>query len=261
MALGKSAAVVIGSFPLGESDRVVTFFSRQFGKIRGVARAARRMKSRFTGALELLTLGELIFFDTGRSDLVRIDHFDVAHPFERVRSDLTRLGEAAWVAECVGRLTADRDPNAAVYGQLVRALKTMDAGVPPRRVAVVFGLRCIEALGHRLRTDVCAGCGHRLAAGRGPIAVDVEAGGAVCERCATAAAVRMEPASLDALRRLRTVSWTEATGARLDRVEGELRGLLELQIARLVGQPSRTARFVREIERFAPGVTPSPSER
>ena len=140
MALGKSTAVVIGSFALGESDRVVTFFSRQHGKIRGVARAARRIKSKFSGALELLTLGELIFFDTGRSELVRVDHFDVLRPFARVREDLERLGQAAWMAECVGRLTAERDPNVAVYGLLPRALKALEAGAPPRRVAVVFGV-------------------------------------------------------------------------------------------------------------------------
>ena len=101
-ASARSAAVVIGSFPLGESDRVVSFFSRDFGKVRGVAKAARRMRSRFGGALELFTLGQLVFFDTGRSDLVRIDHFDVIHPFAALREDLERLGEAAWIVECVG---------------------------------------------------------------------------------------------------------------------------------------------------------------
>src|SRR5438034_10471682 len=93
MALGKSTAVVIGSFALGESDRVVSFFSRQHGKIRGVARAARRIKSKFSGALELLTLGELIFFDTGRSELVRVDHFDVLRPFEIGRASCRERGE------------------------------------------------------------------------------------------------------------------------------------------------------------------------
>ena len=109
MALGKTPAVVIGSFPLAESDRIVTFFSRDFGKVRGVARAARRMRSRFGSALELLTLGDLIFFDGGRSDLVHVDHFDIVRPFERVRGDLERLGQAAWMVECVARLTAERD--------------------------------------------------------------------------------------------------------------------------------------------------------
>src|SRR5262247_969625 len=133
MPLGKSRAVVIGSLPLGGSDRIVSFFSREFGKIRGVARAARRMRSRFGGALELLTLGELVFFDSGRSELVQVDHFDIVHPFEGVRGDLERLGQAAWMVECVARLTADRDPSATLFGLLVRALHGVETGDPPRR--------------------------------------------------------------------------------------------------------------------------------
>src|ERR671930_1724695 len=135
MALGKTAAVVIGSFPIGESDRVVTFFSRQHGKIRGVAKAARRLKSRFGGALELFTLGELVFFDTGRSELVRVDHFDVLEPFAALRADLERLGQAAWIVECIGRLTAERDPHAALYGLLTRALRALAGAAGPPRVA------------------------------------------------------------------------------------------------------------------------------
>lgn len=254
MALGKTAAVVIGSFPLGESDRVITFFSREYGKLRGVARAARRLRSRFGGALELLTLGQLLFFDSGRSDLVRVDHFDVLRPFDRARDDLDRLGHAAWMAECVGRLTAERDPNVAVYGLLVRALRSVEAGVPPRRVAVVFGVRCVDALGHRLRTDACVLCGRRGPAERGAVAVDVEAGGVVCHPCAagTADTLRVEPATVAGLRRLRTMAWEEATAARLGRAELELRELLDRQVARLIGQPTRTSRFVREVERFSP---------
>src|SRR2546428_3666528 len=214
MALGKSTAVVIGSFALGESDRVVTFFSRQHGKIRGVARAARRIKSKFSGALELLTLGELIFFDTGRSELVRVDHFDVLRPFARVREDLERLGQAAWMAECVGRLTAERDPNVAVYGLLLRALKALEAGAPPRRVAVVFGVRLMDALGHRLRVDACVGCGRRDVFGRGPLIVDVEAGGLVCEACANAVPglLRLGSGSVATLGRLRGLAWTRRSG-------------------------------------------------
>jgi DNA repair protein RecO (recombination protein O) len=253
MALGKSTAVVIGSFALGESDRVVTFFSRQHGKIRGVARAARRMKSKFSGALELLTLGELVFFDTGRSDLVRVDHFDVLRPFDRVREDLERLGQAAWMVECVGRLTAERDPNVAVYGLLLRALKGLEAGVPSRRVAVVFGVRLMDALGHRLRVDACVGCGRRDVVERGPLTLDVEAGGLVCTACANAVPglLRLGSASVAMLRRLRGLAWDEAVGTRLGRAEDELRQLLDRQVALLIGQPTRTSRFVREMERFS----------
>jgi DNA repair protein RecO (recombination protein O) len=251
MALGKTPAVVIGSFPLGESDRIVSFFSRDFGKVRGVARAARRMRSRFGSALELLTLGDLVFFDAGRSDLVQVDHFDIVRPFERVRGDLERLGQAAWMVECVGRLTADRDPSPTLYGVLVRALRSVEAGIPPRRVATAFGLRCVDALGHRLRIDACVGCGRRGHPAGTSIAIDVEAGGVTCAACAgrTRGAVRVDEATLWALRRLRAMSWSDAMGLALGVTEDHVREIVDLHVTRLAGQPVRAARFLREIER------------
>lgn len=254
MGLGRSTAIVIGSFPLAESDRVVSFFSRDFGKIRGVARAARRMRSRFGSALELLTLGELVFFDAGRSDLVQVDHFDIVHPFERVRADLERLGQAAWMVECVGRLTADRDPHATVYGLLVRALRSVEAGAPPRRAATAFGLRCVDALGHRLRIDACVACGRRVAGSRVGLTVDVDAGGVCCAACAARGrgAIPVDGDILGAFRRLRAMSWPDAMTVALGPGEPVVRDIVDTHVAALAGQPVRTSRFLREIERSWP---------
>src|SRR5262249_45593729 len=115
MALHRTPAVVIGRRALGESDRIVDFYTPAFGKVRGVAKSARRPRSRFGSALELFTLGELVFFDTGRSELVRVDHFDITEPFVRVREDLERLGQGAWAVECVTHLSADRDPQPELF--------------------------------------------------------------------------------------------------------------------------------------------------
>jgi DNA repair protein RecO (recombination protein O) len=251
MAGGKTRAVVIGSFPLGESDRIVSFFSREYGKVRGIARAARRMRSRFGSALELFTLGDLVFFESARSDLVQVDHFDIVRPFERVRGDLERLGQAAWMVECVARLTADHDPSPTLYGLLVRSLRSVEAGEPPRRVATTFGLRCVDALGHRLRLDACVGCGRRGAPAGTPIAIDVEAGGVLCGTCAvrTRGSVRVERHTLGALRKLRATSWADALDLALGETEDHVREIVDLHVARLCGQPVRAARFLREIGR------------
>jgi DNA repair protein RecO (recombination protein O) len=247
MALGRSAAVVIGSFDLGESDRVVTFYAREHGKVRGVAKASRRMRSRFGGALELFTLGELVFFDTGRSELVRVDHFDVLEPFASLRADLERLGQAAWIVECVGRLTAERDPHAALYGLLTRALRALAGMAPPTRVAVCFGARCLDVLGHRPRLDRCVECGRAYPFPR-PV---MDEAGLVCEACATpaAGATPISPAAVGALSRMRAARWEEALTQPLGRIEAELRAALEAHMTRLIGQPTRTAKFLREVVR------------
>ena len=250
MGLGRSAAIVIGSFPIGESDLVVTFYSREHGKIRGVAKAARRVRSRFGGALELFTRGELVFFDTGRSDLLRIDHFDIVRPFGGLREDLEALGQAAWIVECVTRLTADHDRHVALYALLVRSLRALETADRPVHVAVCFGVRCLEVLGHRPRLDVCGGCGRAYPFARPALG----AGGVLCERCAREAgdATPISPGGVAALERLRATSWEEALASPLGRLEGELAALLEAHMSGLIGQPTRTGRFVREVRRLSP---------
>ena len=131
MAVHRTQAVVIGRRALGESDRLVDFYTRDHGKVRGVAKSARRPRSRFGSALELFTLGELVFFDTGRSDLVRVDHFDIVHPFVRVREHLERLGQGAWVLECLARLSPERDPQPPLFGLVLRSLRALEAGARP----------------------------------------------------------------------------------------------------------------------------------
>ena len=248
--LGKTAAIVIGSFPLGESDRLVTFYSREVGKIRGVAKSARRMRSRFGSALELATLGELVFFDTGRSELVRVDHFDITRPFDRVREDLDRLAQAAWMIECVARLTAERDRHVALFGLLVRGLRALEGARPPARVAIAFGVRCVEALGHRPRLDACVECGRAYPFPR-PALGD---GGLTCEACTRpgADAAEISPAAIGAFERLRSVSWDEAFALPLGRIEAEIAALLESQVTRLIGHPTRSTKFQRDLQRLPP---------
>src|SRR5262245_47255051 len=141
MALHKTQALVVGRRGLGESDRLVEFYTLEYGKVRGVAKAARRPRSRFGSALEPFTLGALVFFDTGRSELVRIDHFDILRPHVGIREDLERLGRGAWAIECVGRLSADRDPHPPLFRLLARTLTALESSSQPAWVVTCFALR------------------------------------------------------------------------------------------------------------------------
>jgi DNA repair protein RecO (recombination protein O) len=230
----------------------VTFFTREHGKLRGVAKAARRLRSRFGGALELLTLGELVFFDTGRSDLVRVDHFDVTRPFVRLREDLERLGRAAWAAEMIARLTAEQDRHVGLFALLVKSLRALEASPRPGQVAVCFALRCLDLLGHRPRLDGCTGCHRRWPFPRPALGL----GGLLCEACTREeepGAPPLPPGAVGVLERLRTARWEDALAASLGRLDAELPSLLDAHVARLIGQPTRAARFLREVGRLTPG--------
>jgi DNA repair protein RecO (recombination protein O) len=249
MALHKTRAVVIGRRAFGESDRLVDFYTREYGKVRGIARSARRPRSRFGSALELFTLGEMVFFDSGRSELVQVDHFDIVRPFVKVREHLERLGQGAWAVEMVARLSADRDPHPALFALLVRALAALELTRRPARVSVCFGLRAVDLLGHRPRLDRCVACGR--AAPFPDAALDVTAGGLVCAGCRPGAdAIPLSGGLLGTLTRLRALSWEEALRLNLAaELDAELAAVLEGLVARLMGRYPLSSRFLAQTRR------------
>lgn len=245
--------MVIGRRALGESDRLVDFYTQEFGKLRGVAKSARRARSRFGSALELFTLGELVFFDNARSDLVRVDHFDIVAPFVEVREDLDRLGHGAWAVECVSRLSADRDPHPALFRLLVRDLKALRASRRPSWTSVCFALRAIDLLGHRPRIDRCLACGRSYPFVEA--ALDASLGGLVCGRClpgalAGADTLPISGAAVGTLIRLRSSSWEEALRLTLaPDLDREMSALVEGLVGRLAGQFPRSSRFIGQVRR------------
>src|SRR5205823_10879965 len=122
--------------------------------------------------------------------------------------DLERLGQASWVVECVARLTAEHGRHVALYALLVRSLHALEGPVRPARVAVCFGVRALETLGHRPRLDACTVCGRAYPFPRPALG----AGGVVCEACARedAGMVPASSAALAAFERLRSARWDEA---------------------------------------------------
>ncbi|MGH7412781.1 MAG: DNA repair protein RecO [Candidatus Rokuibacteriota bacterium] len=262
MGLHKTRAVVIGRRVFGEADRLVDFYTRDHGKVRGIARSARRPRSRFGSALELFTLGEMVFFDTGRSELVQVDHFDIVRPFVGVREHLERLGRGAWVVEVVARLSAERDPHPALFALLVRALGALEATRRPARVSVCFGLRAVDLLGHRPRLDRCVSCG-RLP----PFpdtALDMTAGGLVCAGCRPGGdAIALSGGVLGTLTRLRALSWEESLRLNLAaELDAELAAVLEGVVARLMGRYPLSSRFLTQTRRSLSMVAePTPPPR
>jgi DNA repair protein RecO (recombination protein O) len=261
MALHKTRAVVIGRRAFGESDRLVDFYTRDHGKVRGIARSARRPRSRFGSALELFTLGEMVFFDSGRSELVQVDHFDIVRPFVGVREHLERLGQAAWSVEVVARLSAERDSNPALFALLLRTLAAMEVSHRPIRVSVCFGLRAVDLLGHRPRIDRCVACGrlHPFP----DAALDMTAGGLICSACrAGADAIPLSGGLVGALKRLRALSWEESLRLNLaGSLDTELAAVLEGVVARLMGRYPLSSRFLTQTRRFLSVVAePPPSE-
>lgn len=162
MPVYKAEAIVIRRANLGEADRVVTFFSREHGRLSAVAKGARKPRSRFAGRLELFTHLRLLLAQ-GRS-LDVVSQVEVIDPFAAVRGDLGRMSAASFVAELADRATGEREAQPAVFTVLRQALSSIAAG-DAELTGLWFAAQLLGLSGYGPVTDRCVVCGRPLRAG------------------------------------------------------------------------------------------------
>jgi DNA repair protein RecO (recombination protein O) len=120
--LKESEALILRSYPLREADLLVSFFTRSEGKVRGVARSAKKSRRRFGGALEPLTYVHAFWDDRERHELARLDSCDVLSSPLSDPIDFARAAALAHVAEVLDELLPDREANDAIFRLAIATL-------------------------------------------------------------------------------------------------------------------------------------------
>ncbi|MGQ0811195.1 MAG: DNA repair protein RecO [Nitrospiraceae bacterium] len=159
MPLVKTTAITLRSRKWGEADRIVTFYTLELGKVRGVARGARRMKSRFGSTLEPFALCHLNLFEKPGDSLFRILQVDLLQSFGKLREDLALMSAAARMVNLVAAVTADSDPEPRLFDTLKSALQSLLTCRDPALTTMLFQIRLLGQAGFKPQTDHCAGCG------------------------------------------------------------------------------------------------------
>jgi DNA repair protein RecO (recombination protein O) len=125
MPLKESEAIVLRTYPMREADLLVTLFTRQEGKIRGVARSAKKSKRRFGGALEPLTYVRAFYEDRERQELTRLDSCEVIESPLATEVSYPRAVALGHVAELLDELLPDREANDAVFRLTLSVLSSL----------------------------------------------------------------------------------------------------------------------------------------
>jgi DNA repair protein RecO len=137
MPLHTSDALILRTYKLGESDRIVVFLTRDRGKKRGVAKNARQSRRRFGGALEPMTVGRVTYVERERRDLVRLDYVEpVRSPF--AIADADALGHVGYFAELIDEWAQDDEPNEPLFRLGASVIDAMAAGVAIEPLARYF---------------------------------------------------------------------------------------------------------------------------
>src|SRR5579872_6612787 len=137
MPLHTTDALILRTYKLGESDRIVVFLTRDRGKKRGVAKNARQSRRRFGGGLEPLTYGRVAYVERERRELVRLEYVEQRRsPLSAVHGDA--LGYASYFAELIDEWAQEADPSETIFRLGVSMVDAMAAGVPIDPLARYF---------------------------------------------------------------------------------------------------------------------------
>lgn len=183
-----TAAFLLRSHPYGESDRIVTFITEEFGKVSGIAKGAKRSQRRFGGTLEPFMKVRLAFRDRPRSDLAFIDRCEFLQVLRRFSSDLDRFASGSYILELTDRVVMGRETGGEVFGLVDAALSLLESEGVRASVLRGFELHILEAAGYRPELERCRGCSRKAMDLASVVAVPSR-GGVFCIGCRPATEV------------------------------------------------------------------------
>jgi len=208
MALYREQGVVLRTYKLGETDRIVHLLTAGRGKVRAVAKGVRRPGSRFGGRMEPFSHVDLQLYEGRNLDIVT--QAELIDGFAVVRGDYVLSACGSSMVEAADYIAQEGERTNRLYVLLLDGLRQL-AAVPswPASVLDAYLLRLASVAGYHPQLDACAGCGTPGAHS----VFHLAAGGVVCPRCAPSGTRPLDAQTISLLRSLAASDWgSDATG-------------------------------------------------
>lgn len=181
MPLRETEAIVLRSYRLGEADKVVSLFTRQFGRLRAAAGGAQRPKSRYGGTLEPLSYIRLWLFERENRDLLRLNSAELLESFFDMQKEYRLHVAAQYIAEVAERMLPEREVNERAFRLLLAVLRALKGSGEIDRPLLYLNYWLLRLGGFLPDIERCAGCGRALGPDGGYYGQGSE--GLLCEDC------------------------------------------------------------------------------
>lgn len=242
----KSTAIVIRQADFSESSRVVTMYTRDFGKVAALAKGAKRLKGPFEAALDLLAVCDVVFIRKSSSGLDILTEAKLRHRFKPRAGELGALYAGYYIAELLDSLNEDYDPHPVLFDEAAWSLERLADDSPLDISILRFELVILREIGQLPAFDACAYCGEPT--GSAPrYGYQVSQGTLICQNCFGDETPRcpVTPGAAAAMQALAA----ETAGAARNLVVSasqmrELRLVVNSSIAQILGRKPKTLRYL-----------------
>jgi DNA repair protein RecO (recombination protein O) len=244
----RTQAIVLRRTDFGEADRLLTVFTPDRGKLRLVAKGARKPSSRKSGHLELFSRGQFMVAVGRELDIVT--QAETLEPFLPLREDLLRTTYAYYVAELADAFTAERDENGPLYRLLIDAYGWLCADEDLALIARYYELHLLGLVGFQPQLFACIGC--RKALEPEISYMSAADGGILCGRCGRnwMGAAKVSVNALKVLRFLQSRDWDTCRLLRLSpATHAEIERLMNIYLTYHLERKLKSVDFIHRLRR------------
>lgn len=182
MGILSSEAIILRTYPLRETDKLVVAYTRTYGKVRGVARGSRRIRSRFSGRLEPLSWVELVAFEKSNQELVSVDKVELLKGYGLGLQDYPAYLRSSYLLELLMETVPDHEANDSLFRLLLHVLPLLGDRKTSQLASVYFQIWHLKLAGLLPRVSACGSCGEVLGRGTGAFC-QVGSLGFFCREC------------------------------------------------------------------------------
>ncbi len=238
-------AFVLRSFDFRETSKIAVFFSKEFGKIKGILKGIRKDPRKFSSTLSLLSLNHLIFYRKRTTEIHLVSQCDLIDHFGLIGDDLGHFARAARVIELTDILLPLEDPHPQVFSLIFDLLNTMKGAPPESRL--FFQIKILALSGFKPRFDSCVVCDAHIGQ---EAYFSLVRGGLICRRClgTDKSSQRVLPGTIASILYVERTPWASCLRLNLSpAVKKQLEGILAGFLHFHVGKSLKTDRIAQEL--------------
>lgn len=246
----RTESIILRRSDFGEADRLLTLFSREHGKIKAIAKGARKPQTRKSGHVELFMRTNFLIAKGKTIDI--ITQAELVEAYAPLREDLVRTTYASYIVELLDRFTADEDRDLRKYNLLADALGWFATTDNPLLAARFYELRLLSLAGFQPQLFNCVSCGEAIQ--EQDQFFSPEMGGLLCPNCKTAdrRAKPISSVAVKVLRYLQSHNWETVKALQLRRdLHGELEEIMHYYLIYLLERELKSVDFLQRLRREA----------
>lgn len=244
-----SEAVLLKRVKYSEADLVVTFLTKDSGKLSGLAKHAMKSRKRFGNILSSVSLLNLDYTASPGRDLVMLEKGSIIRSFDMVADDVYLLALAGHGLELTDNFCPDHDPLPSVFELLVWYLLSLDDGQNPQEMNFIFHLRLLALSGFAPNISSCGLCG-KIPDPDTAMFLSSEQGGLVCQNCRKRG-IHVSPGSLKLMELVMTLPLDKVRRARISlAVLSEVSPFLEDHTRQIIGKELKSTRFLLQMKKM-----------